>query len=826
MKPKCSTCGCTDHLTMEHTEQIVVKKTLAKLKHSLLRPQHQGRLLKSLRHSFLANTVGSMTITLMSVSTTMDVTYVVALLMNLLTMTRRLPLVENQGLPINDPMNPLKSGFTKETNFFQNVRAGLLKEICPKVVFGDNSSGDTKGYGSVNCNGITFTRVAYVNHLKHNMISINQLCNANFKVLFKKTQRTIFNQNNEVVLIASRRRDVYKKSDEADCIMSFIRKMENLNKVRVVELRSDNGTEFKYHKLEEFCDEKGISQNFSSPCTSEQNGVDKRRNKTLIEAARTIDHLRKFDEKANDGLFLDYSSVAKVFRVFIIRRQELEETYHVTFSEDDYFPYVPAYDPLSTNNITIPENITPIDSPILQDSISPKETHEFTVVDDYPVFNEADNLEPAEVQDFIINEPISKAEPLTTNNPPPAKVFIIPHVPQDRWSKEKYIELVNIIGKPLVSVTTRSRIKDSEAASAHECLYVNFLSELEPKKLIEALEEEGWIIAIWMCSLNGKISEEVYVQQPPVFESSEFSNYVCKLDKALYGLKQAPRAWLSNQTRFQRNLYLSKKYVKDLLKKYDLADSASVKCPMLPPNNLGPDESGVSVNETFFKGMIGSLMYLTASRPDIQFSTCLYVRFRLRWMQPRQVEYLRGCQILDGKLVCWSAKKQSSMAMSSAKAEYVAASRKFWYTAEVESTTNTITFTLSNFDKPLSFHLDDFSSIIGLKYTDNFSPLPQKETVRDALATLGLVDENNLEISSTKLVNSSPLRIRYFSVTWKVLMLYIIKCLGGNQGSHDQLNINQQIIAYGLCWGLDIDIAGILFSDLVTKLTTSKKERD
>ncbi|GKC88099.1 retrovirus-related pol polyprotein from transposon TNT 1-94, partial [Tanacetum coccineum] len=64
--------------------------------------------------------------------------------------------------------------------------------------------------------------------------------------------------------------------------------MENLNEVRVKELSSDNGTEFRNHKLEEFCDEKGISHNFSSPCTPEQNGVAKRRNKTLIEAARTM----------------------------------------------------------------------------------------------------------------------------------------------------------------------------------------------------------------------------------------------------------------------------------------------------------------------------------------------------------------------------------------------------------------------------------------------------------------------------------------------------------------------------------------------------------
>ncbi|GKE38372.1 retrovirus-related pol polyprotein from transposon TNT 1-94 [Tanacetum coccineum] len=69
--------------------------------------------------------------------------------------------------------------------------------------------GDTEGYGSVKCNGITFTRVAYVNDLKHKLISISQLYDVNFKVLFTKTHGTIFNQNDEVVLIASRRRDVY-----------------------------------------------------------------------------------------------------------------------------------------------------------------------------------------------------------------------------------------------------------------------------------------------------------------------------------------------------------------------------------------------------------------------------------------------------------------------------------------------------------------------------------------------------------------------------------------------------------------------------------------
>ncbi|GJT58098.1 retrovirus-related pol polyprotein from transposon TNT 1-94, partial [Tanacetum coccineum] len=53
-----------------------------------------------------------------------------------------------------------------------------------------------------------------------------------------------------------------KKSDATDCIMSFIKKMENLNEVKVKELRSDNGAEFRNHKLEELYDKKGYILEF------------------------------------------------------------------------------------------------------------------------------------------------------------------------------------------------------------------------------------------------------------------------------------------------------------------------------------------------------------------------------------------------------------------------------------------------------------------------------------------------------------------------------------------------------------------------------------
>nr|GEV97416.1 hypothetical protein [Tanacetum cinerariifolium] len=98
--------------------------------------------------------------------------------------------------------------------------------------------------------------------------------------------------------------------------------------------------------------------------------------------------------------------------------------------------------------------------------------------------------------------------------------------------------------------------------------------------------------------LNGKLKEEVYVKQPSGFESSEFPDYVCKLDKALYRLKQAPWA------------------------------CSLVKTPMVPLNNLDPDLAGKPVNETSYRGMIGYLMYQTATRPDIQFSIVLYARYQ------------------------------------------------------------------------------------------------------------------------------------------------------------------------------------------------------
>ncbi|GKA49517.1 retrovirus-related pol polyprotein from transposon TNT 1-94 [Tanacetum coccineum] len=509
----CPTCGSTDHLTKEHLEQTAINNTLTNLKALLFvnptakkapmipKPFKECKYYGFNDHHYDnceyyhgCEVCGSVA-------------------------------HETADCPKKHP-NSRKPRIANKRSTEPTEK--YSKESGPKVVFGDNSLGDTKGYGSVICNGITFTRVANVNGLKHNLISISLLCDANLKI-------------------------------------------EILNETRVKELRSDNGTEFRNHKLEEFCDEKGISQNFVSLCTPEQNGgeavntacytqnisiIMKRHRKIaydvfrgrsldisyfyvfgyLVHIHNHKDHLGKFNEKADDGFFLGYSQVEKAFMVFNIIRQEMEETYHITFSEDDeaisqsntegdainfnenrsfpddeilgprdkvtqcsgnfeHFPYVPAYETNLENNITLTNSPTP------QDSVSPEEPLEFTSDDDHLAPNDqdylesADNIEPAKIQDIIISEPISNVQPSLTLLPS-AEGILHSLVPQERWSRENHIELVNIIGEPLTGITTRSRIRDSEAASALKCMYVNFLSEMKPKKLIEALEGEGWIITM------------------------------------------------------------------------------------------------------------------------------------------------------------------------------------------------------------------------------------------------------------------------------------------------------------------------------------------
>ncbi|GJS38979.1 putative ribonuclease H-like domain-containing protein [Tanacetum coccineum] len=186
------------------------------------------------------------------------------------------------------------------------------------------------------------------------------------------------------------------KDETSGILKNFITEIENLVDKKVKIIRCDNGTEFKNRVMSEFCEQKGIKREFSIARTPQQNGITKRRNRILIEAARTmladfklpttfwaeivniacyvqnkvlvvkhynkspyelfrgrtlalsfirpfrcyvtilntLDYLGKFDGKSDEGFFVGYSLNSKVFRVYNIRTRKVEENLHIRFLED------------------------------------------------------------------------------------------------------------------------------------------------------------------------------------------------------------------------------------------------------------------------------------------------------------------------------------------------------------------------------------------------------------------------------------------------------------------------------------------------------------
>eukprot|EP00253_Pinus_taeda_P027964 PITA_27964 len=234
--------------------------------------------------------------------------------------------------------------------------------------------------------------------------------------------------------------------------------------------------------------------------------------------------------------------------------------------------------------------------------------------------------------------------------------------------------------------------------------------------------------------LNGDLEEEVYIEQPNGFILGNDPNLVCRLKKVLYGLKQAPRAWyyclykylhqqgfskgsadsnlyikvendkllilvvyvddiifgsneeemsqsfaLVMQKEFEMSLlgeltyflglqiqqkeggiFLSQtKYLKQILKKYGMEDAKLVCTPMVTGCSLSANDESAAVHQPTYRYMIGSLLYLTdadwAGSMDDRKSTS------------------GGAFFMGSRLVSWFSKKQSSIALSTAEAKYVAA---------------------------------------------------------------------------------------------------------------------------------------------------------
>ncbi|GJV04746.1 retrovirus-related pol polyprotein from transposon TNT 1-94 [Tanacetum coccineum] len=215
------------------------------------------------------------------------------------------------------------------------------------------------------------------------------------------------------------------------------------------------------------------------------------------------------------------------------------------------------------------------------------------------------------------------------------------------------------------------------------CMFALIMRTAEPTNIKEEMVDHAWINAmqeelhqfdklkVWKLVDNpfGKIvinlkwlwknkkdednTEEVYVNQPDGFVDFDHLEKVYRLKKALYGLKQPPRAWYNELSTFLMSKGFTKgtidptlfmlrygedillvqiyaKYALEILKKHRMDKCDNIGTPMATKPKLDADLSGTPIDQTRYHSMIGSLMYLTSSRPDIVQVVCYCARYQAR----------------------------------------------------------------------------------------------------------------------------------------------------------------------------------------------------
>ncbi|WCJ31588.1 Retrovirus-related Pol polyprotein from transposon RE1 [Euphorbia peplus] len=322
------------------------------------------------------------------------------------------------------------------------------------------------------------------------------------------------------------------KDESLGCFSVLIKKLENERNDKVVHIRSDNGGEFKNFRFEEFCETKGIDHNFSAPRTPQQNGVVERKNRTLVEIARTMinerrlpkyfwgeavntacyvlnrvlirsilnktpyelwkgrkpkigyfrtfgckcyvlntkEYLSKFDSKADEAIFLGYSTHSKAYRVFNKRTQTLDESVHVQFDETN-----PADSRAPDEDVVQAPEVT---SPVEEEDVSPRAAE---VVP--PVAEQAQEVNPTPEVNFLPEDaPIYDS----TNDEQVSEDSL--DVPREVRVHRNH-SLENIIDSVHNPVMTRAQLRRYMGNVA-------FVSLLEPKDFYEAADDDSWLMAM------------------------------------------------------------------------------------------------------------------------------------------------------------------------------------------------------------------------------------------------------------------------------------------------------------------------------------------
>ncbi|GKA94576.1 retrovirus-related pol polyprotein from transposon TNT 1-94 [Tanacetum coccineum] len=568
-----------------------------------------------------------------------------------------------------------------------------------------------------------------------------------------------------------------RSKDEApDFIIKFLKMIQVRLKVPVRRIKTDNGTEFVNQTLREYYEKVNISHETSVARSSQQNGVVKRRNRTLIKVARTMLIYAKaplffWAEAVATACYTQNRSIVRLhhgktpyellhdkppdlsFSMYLVHsaiQQMIVRTWtiHVDFDEltamDSehsssglvFHEMTPTT--ISSGLVSNPPPSTPFVPPsrsnwdlLFQPLFDKLLTHPPSV--DHPA---PEVITP--IADVVAPEPAaSTGSPSSTTVDQDAQspkihsdqssssnsIHTIVHLDHQisehnsKWTKDHPLE--NIIGELARPVSTRLQLheqafsvitmlfplllnprldlqsearrtgrysKEQSSVSARGYQHeegIDFEESFAPVARLEAIRifltfAAYMNMVVYQMDektvfLNGNLREEVYVSQPDGFVDPKNPNHVYKLKKALYGLKQAPRAWYDMLSSFLISKDFSKgsvdptlfirlqifqspkgifinqsKYALESLKKYGFDSCDPVDTPMMEKSKLDEDKEGKVVDPSHYHGMISTLFYLTASRPDLQFAICMCARYQARPTDKhlhavkRIFRYLRG----------------------------------------------------------------------------------------------------------------------------------------------------------------------------------------
>ncbi|KAG8485239.1 hypothetical protein CXB51_021138 [Gossypium anomalum] len=518
---------------------------------------------------------------------------------------------------------------------------------------------------------------------------------------------------------------IYFLKSKAEVVQAFLKfktVAETETGYKLRSIRPDNGTEYISAQFQDICARAGIKHQLTNVYTPQQNGTSTQalEQMTPFEAwfgfKPSLAHLRifgclcysqvpavkrsKLDKRAQVGILVGYSSEKKGYRILDPSTNKVFASRDVVFNERTSWNW-------DTNE---PEVVF---EDLMVDQTEPEENGPEMDFDDVPIRGTRSLAEIYERAHIALVEPSC------------------------------FEEAVKHEGRKQAMADEISMIEKNQTWELVE--------KPANRKII------GWNVYqldVKSAFLNGILEEEIYVEQPEGFEVPGNEDMVYKLRKALYGLKQAPRAWYARidsyllNLKFERSaseptLYVKKNkietqlvvslYVDDLLvtggdevdlaefktkmkqmfemtdlglmtyflgmevnqtqggiclkqesfalkvlTKFSMLNCKPTPTPVVAGAKLSSLEGHEEVCETTYRSLIGCLLYLTATRPDIMFAAA---ELRLKgytdsdWAGFKDdIKSTSGYAFtLGSAMVCSSSKKQSLVAQSTAEAEYVAA---------------------------------------------------------------------------------------------------------------------------------------------------------